>query len=191
MSRIAQPPGRICRAVAWAALLALPWCAGCSARRAARIDDDIPTAHAHALDVHEARQYLRAVRDSLPGSRQAALAQYALAYTNVFYTRETPEYDSALDAFIRFVNDYPAHEDAQSARAWIRALADLLDGRRRSVAYDSVSRERDECRGIAVQLQDSTEALREGLLGAAVAHDSLLARIRLLEDVIEAIGKNP
>ncbi len=164
---------------------------GCAPRTAVEPQRGSRTEILHMQDLQQTREDLRKARDSLAGTSEGARAQYALAYLNVFYASETPDYDSALAEFNRFVEEYPEHEGAALARTWMRVLSSLAESARYSAVCESVSRERVRLDTLAAGLRDSTELLHKELLRATGERDSLLGRIELLEEVIETIEKNP
>jgi hypothetical protein len=144
-----------------------------------------------ALDMRQTREELCGVRDSLKGTEQGAQAQYALGYLNVFYAAETPQYDSALVEFRRFVAEYPKHDGVGLARTWVRVLESLANGDRERGQCDSLSADISWQVKMTKALRDSTEILRRDFQRVTTESDSLRTRIRLLEEVIEAIEKNP
>lgn len=176
-----------------ACLLALV--VGCAHRTA--VEPVSPLVNADALmregQFVRARKRYTALRDSLVGTPFGAEAQYGLAYLNVFFRHPVPDWDQALAEFERFVEEYPDHELAGEARTWVRLLAARHaleeENQRMTEQLEAAVGPGQSVRNLATA--GGYEILLESVRRCYDEKDSLLSRIRLLEEVIETIEKNP
>jgi len=143
--------------------------------------------------VDSALQQLTMLRDSLSGTRDGARAQYLLGYLNVFSSNPQPDWAAALSEFRRFMSEYPGHELAEDANAWVRLLTEIetlrTKERMRServqelLKSDMFLQQVGGSQGVTVML--------DSMQRCTAQRDSMAARIKLLEEVIQAIEKGP
>ncbi|MBD3243698.1 MAG: hypothetical protein GF331_24115 [Chitinivibrionales bacterium] len=169
--------------------------AGCAHRTV--LEPVSPLAEPDSL-LHEG-QFVRArkryitLRDSLAGTPPGARAQYGLAYLNVFFRHPVPDWDQALAEFERFVEHYPEHELTDEARTWIRLLAARHaleeENHRKTAQLESAVGRSQSVRDLAAS--GGYDVLLDSVRRCYAEKDSLLSRIKLLEEVIETIENNP
>jgi hypothetical protein len=136
------------------------------------------------------------VHSEFPTSRSGAQAQYMLGYLNIYYDNPFANWDAALKEFKTFAAQYPDHELIPQVNSWIRLLVVLQSFKRQ---YDISSA---EVTSLGKQLEDKQsnrpqkieakyEVLMEAVQRCYTEKDSLTGKIRVLEEVIDKLGKNP
>jgi outer membrane protein assembly factor BamD (BamD/ComL family) len=137
------------------------------------------------------------VRSEFPTSRAGAQAQYMLGYINLYYDNPFASWDAALKEFKTFAAQYPNHELIPQVNSWIRMLVVLQSFKRQ---YDVSSAEVSSLEKELLDKQQSShpqkieakyEVLMEAVQRCYADKDSLASRIRVLEEVIDKLGKNP
>ena len=190
----ASAKGAVRRLVVLIAVLTLPW--GCAHRRAVAPPPRLVAAHS-LMDEGQfvsARKFYSAVRDSLAGTPAGAEAQYGLAYLNVFYRHPAPDWEKAVAEFERFSDEYPDDERIDEVKAWIRVLTELTTLQHEQADNAARLKELVEKREPSVRAFSRSggyDVLLESVNHCYEERDSLLSRIKLLEDVIETIESSP
>lgn len=132
-----------------------------------------------------------------PNSIFGAKAQYNLGFINIYYDNPFANWEAALREFKTFAAQYPNHDLIPQVNSWIRLLVVLQSFKRQyDVSSAEVGSLEKELKNRQKQpKQEKIEARYEVLMEAVqrcyIDKDSLSSRIRVLEEVIDKIGKNP
>jgi outer membrane protein assembly factor BamD (BamD/ComL family) len=152
----------------------------------------------HAGNYEYAKVRYTKLRTEYPNTKSGARAQYDLAYLNIYFDNPYANPEAALKEFKAFATQYPDNELVPEVNSWIRLLVVVQSFRRQydisSSEVDALEKElkakRNEA-GAPQKIGARYETLMEAVQRCYVEKDSLASRIRILEDVIDKIGKNP
>lgn len=133
------------------------------------------------------------LRDEHPNTKVAERAQYYLGYVNVYYENPFANWEAALREFKLFASSYPDNDLIGEVNSWIRLLVVLQSFKQQ---YDTKNdRLQDLVNRQNVTKQQSSEASYDALLDAVrkcyAEKDSLNGKVKVLNEVIERIEKNP
>lgn len=133
------------------------------------------------------------LRDEFPKTRAGTRAQYKLGYLNVYYDNPFASWEGALREFKRFAALHPNHELIEEVNSWIRLLVVLRSFKRQ---YEGSTRELKELQTRPFkpkrkEKDESYDVLLEAVRKCYTEKDTLLRKIRVLEDVISEIEKTP
>jgi tetratricopeptide (TPR) repeat protein len=134
------------------------------------------------------------LRDEYPNTRAGARAQYNLGYLNVYYDNPFASWEGALREFKRFASLHPDHKLIEEVNSWIRLLVVLRSFKRQ---YEGSTRELKELQTRPFppkrkkEEDESYDVLLEAVRKCYSEKDTLLNKIRVLEDVISEIEKGP
>jgi hypothetical protein len=132
-----------------------------------------------------------------PNTKFGAKAQYNLGFINIYYDNPFANWEAALREFKTFAAQYPSHELIPEVNSWIRLLVVLQSFKRQydvsSAEVGSLENELKNRQNQPTQrkIEPRYEVLMEAVQKCYIDKDSLSTRIRVLEEVIDKIGKNP
>ena len=167
--------------------------AGCTPRAVRR--DNTLVLQADSLfsagDFPNAAARFAQARDSLAGTSEGARAQFSLAFLNVFYGNPKVAWNRALREFKVFFDEYTEHPLVDRAKSWIRALVTMDALRQRDRSNTTKLKEIIAKQSSVKRLLESAgyDILLESVQRCYDESDSLGAKVRLLEEVIETIEK--
>jgi outer membrane protein assembly factor BamD (BamD/ComL family) len=187
------------RSLWWPACAAVALLAGCSSQMVTF--ETKLLVEADSLFRNGNFEYAKAryakVHAEFPNSHSGAQAQYMLGYLNLYYDNPFASWDASLKEFKTFAAQYPDNELIPQVNSWIRLLVVLQSFKRQ---YDisqaevaSLEKELQDKRQSSNphQIEAKYEVLMEALQRSDNEKDSLASRIRVLEEVIDKLGKNP
>ena len=138
------------------------------------------------------------LRNEYPHSNEGSRAQYNLGYINVYYDNPFSNWDNALREFKIFAAMYPDHPLIPEVNSWIRMLLvlqsvnrqyDIADAEVASLEKELAKAKQDSLK--PTRVDSKYDVLMEAVQRCYAEKDSLGSRIRVLEEVIDKIGKNP
>ena len=116
------------------------------------------------------------IRDNARQKTIVALAQYKLGYINIYHDNPFADYEEALKEFTLFLAKYDNNNLAESAKNWIKIITSMLNAQKRyNDASESLSKTEQK-------LTDNFTLLEDSLSVYQAERDSLIRRIRVLED---------
>jgi outer membrane protein assembly factor BamD (BamD/ComL family) len=126
------------------------------------------------------------LRDAYTNPIVDAHAQYYLGYINIYYENPFADYDAALREFRIFASEFPNDERIELVNNWIRMLTAMQN-------YDTHFHNKvdklKEVESKQVDISKNYSTLQDAYLNCEALRDSLVSRIRILDGVIEKLGK--
>lgn len=130
-------------------------------------------------------KYLK-LRETSKNPSIKATAQYHLGYVNIYYENPFADYEAALREFKRFASLYPKDNRNELVNNWIRLLTAMrnFDTHFQGNVYKLKESELKK-----YDISKNYTTLQDAYLNCEILKDSLMNRIKILEGVIEKLGK--
>ncbi len=116
------------------------------------------------------------IRDNARQKTIVALAQYKLGYINIYHDNPFADYEEALKEFNLFLAKYDNNSLAENAKNWIKIITSLLNTKK---SYNNTN---ETLQKTEQKLTDNYSLLEDSLSLYSSKKDSLVKRIRVLED---------
>ncbi len=126
------------------------------------------------------------IRNTNKNPAIVASAQYYLGYVNIYYDNPFADYEAALREFKRFASLFPNDERIELVNNWIRILTAM---RNFDTGFQGNKKKLKNSQWRRNDISKNYSTLQEAYLNCDAMKDSLNRRIKILEGVIEKLGK--